>query len=209
MLKRLICLFLALPATAALADASAVERSKPVGTPHTCTNDYPESAVWDGAEGTTVLAFRIGTDGRIKNITIAKSSGHEDFDAASLGCVGRWTYTPAKRDGVAVEVPWQAAVKWEMHASAAEMHPCAKYLTVTKELLAGNGGVSKISFRIMPDGTVKDAQLASSSGNDALDRAALRCIAERRFNTQRAVLPDAGIAKNVMIDWRNDLQAVK
>jgi TonB family protein len=209
MLKRLICLCLAFP-SGVLADAPSIQRPVPTAAPpHLCMMDYPESAVWDGAEGTTIVAFRIGADGGVKNVSVGKSSGHEDLDAAAMGCVGRWTYKPAERDGVAVEVPWQAAVQWKLHGSIADMHPCAKYHAVTKELLAGIGGVTKISFRIMPDGAVKDAEIAQSSGNGDLDQAALRCIAARRFNTVRAVLPDAGIPKNLKVDWRNDLGPVK
>lgn len=172
-------------------------------------NDYPESAVWDGAEGTAQVAFRIDTDGKVKNVTVVKSTGHEDLDVATIGCVSRWSYKPATRAGVAVEVPWQAMVQWKLHGSEADMHPCAKYHAVTPQLLAGIGGVTKISFRIMPDGTTKDAQILNSSGNDELDQAAQRCIGEHRFNTMRAVLPDAGVPKSVQIDWRNDLKISK
>jgi TonB family protein len=208
MLKWLICLFLAMPA-AALAGAPAAERPVPAGTPHVCMNDYPESAVWDGAEGVAQVAFRIDTDGKVKNVTLVKSTGHEDLDAATLGCVGRWSYKPAMRDGAPVEVPWQVMVQWKMHGSEADLHQCARYHAVTPQLLAGIGGLTKISFRIMPDGTTKDAEIVRSSGNGDLDRAAQRCIGEKRFNTTRAVMPDAGIQKDVLIDWRNDLAMSK
>jgi TonB family protein len=208
MLIRLVCLVLAIP-VAALADAPAVERAVPVGIPHVCMNDYPESAVWDGAEGTAQVAFRIDADGRVKNVTLVKSTGHEDLDAATLGCVSRWAYKPAMRDGIAVEVPWQAMVQWKLHGSEADLHPCARYHAVTPQLLAGIGGITRISFRIMADGTTKDAQVTRSSGNGELDLAAQRCIGERHFNTMRAVIPDAGIAKDVQVDWRNDMAPPK
>ena len=212
MLKWLIGFCLAFPAAALAGAAAPSSVQKPVPTatpPHLCMMDYPESAVWDGSEGTSTLAFHVAVDGHVKDVRIAKSSGHEDLDAAAVGCVSRWTYKPAALDGAAVEVSWGAAVQWKLHASLADMHPCAKYHMVTKELLAGIDGVTKISFRIMPDGTVKEAEIAHSSGNGELDRAAQRCIAERRFNTARAVLPDAGISKNVMIDWHNDLMPAR
>jgi len=208
MFKPLICLFLAMPA-AALADTPAPERPAPVGTPHVCMNDYPESAVWDGAEGTAQVAFQIRADGKVKNVTLVKSTGHEDLDAATLGCVSRWSYKPAMRDGVAVEVPWRAMVEWKMHGSEADRHPCARYHAVTPQLLAGIGGLTKISFRIMPDGTTKEAEIVRSSGNGDLDQAAQRCISEKHFNTMRAVIPDAGVQKDVLVDWRNDLTPSK
>jgi TonB family protein len=210
MFKRLICLFLAMTAAAlAATPPQAVQRPVAVGTPHVCMNDYPESAIWDGAEGTAQVAFRIGADGKVKDVTLVKSTGHEDLDAATLGCVGRWAYKPFTQDGVAVEMPWRAEVHWKLHRSYADMHPCANYLAVTPQLLAGIGGVTRISFRIMPDGTAKDPEVVRSSGNGELDKAAQRCIGGRHFNTMRAVIPDAGVPKEVQIDWRNDLAPAK
>ncbi len=204
MFKWSICLFLAMPAAALAAVPAPPSVASPlaVGTPHVCMNDYPESAIWDGAEGTAQVAFRIGADGKVKDVTIVKSAGHEDLDAATLGCVGRWSYRPAMRDGVAVEVPWRAMVEWKLHGSEADRHPCTRYHAVTPQLLAGIGGLTKISFRIMPDGTTKDAEIVHSSGNGDLDQAAQRCISEKHFNTMRAVIPEAGVQKDVLVDWR-------
>jgi TonB family protein len=179
------------------------------GTPHFCMNDYPQSAIWDGAEGNVQLAFRIAADGTVKKVKVVKSSGNDDLDAAAAGCAGRWTYKPAIRDGAAVEVPWSAMVVWKLRETDADLHPCARYHAVTPELLNGIGGVTKVSFRIMPDGSVKQPEIVASSGNAELDQAALRCIADRRYNTQRAVISDAGVPKDARIDWRVDTKAAK
>jgi TonB family protein len=191
------------PATAFAATTPAAN-PVPTGTPHFCMNDYPLSAIWDGAEGNVQLAFKIAADGTVKNVTIVKSSGNDDLDAAAAGCAGRWTYKPVIRDGVAVEVPWRAMVEWKLHATDAEMRPCARYHAVTPELLNGIGGVTKVSFRIMPDGSVKQPEIVDSSGNAELDQAALRCIADRHYNTQRAVISDTGVPKDARVDWRVD-----
>ncbi len=160
-------------------------------------NDYPESAVWDGAEGTAQVAFRIDTDGRVKNVTLVKSTGHDDLDAATLGCVGRCGPTnPAttRRHGGGSAVAGHGAVE---DARLRGRHASLRALSCRddRQLLAGIGGVTRISFRIMPDGTTKDAQVMRSSGNGELDQAAQRCIGERRFNTMRAVIPDAGFSE--------------
>ncbi|HEX4861081.1 MAG TPA: energy transducer TonB [Rhizomicrobium sp.] len=76
-------------------------------------------------------------------------------------------------------------------------------------LRAGIEGTTMLAFTVTEQGTVTDVSVTKSSGNADLDQAALRCIAERHFNTARAVLPDAGTAKDVMIDWRNDLVPVR
>ncbi len=208
-MRKPLCLAFAIFAATGPAAAS-VERPVPTNDPpHVCMNDYPEAAVWDGAEGTAIVAFRIGTDGKVKDVTLSKSTGNDDLDAATLGCVGRWSYKPAMRDGIPIEVPWRAQVEWKMHGSVADMHPCARYHAVTASMLSGIDGITKVSFRIMPDGSVKNAEIVRSSGNSDLDQAALKCVGARHYNTARAVLPDNGAQKDALVDWRNDLGPAK
>jgi TonB family protein len=139
----------------------------------------------------------------VKNLAIVKSTGDDDLDQATLTCVSNWHYRPATRDGVAVEISWNAQVNWMMHGPA--MSPCGRYAKVTPELLAGITGVTKVSLRIQQDGSVSDTGLMRSSGNDVLDQAALLCISRMRFDVSRARLPTSGIAKSLSVNWRADL----
>ncbi|HEY1707977.1 MAG TPA: TonB family protein [Rhizomicrobium sp.] len=79
--------------------------------PHLCFH-YPEKALRDHIEGTTILAFMINTDGRITQASVAKSSGSKELDEATIVCSSRWMYRPAKRDGQPIAVPWGAQVTW-------------------------------------------------------------------------------------------------
>lgn len=169
---------------------------------HVCRN-YPHSAVWQGAEGGVTVSFNIAADGAAKNVAIVKSSGDDDLDQATLTCVSNWRYKPATRDGVAVEVPWNAHVEWMMHGPTAS--PCGSYAKVTPEMLDGISGVTKVSLRIQQDGSISDTVIVRSSGNDMLDQAALLCIGRRRFDVSRAKLPTSGIVKNVSVNWHADL----
>jgi len=86
-----------------------------IGRAHTCTNmPYPAVAQRLGQEGTTTLAFKIGTDGSVSNPSVSKSSGFDSLDSAALSCVGHWRYTPQKVDGNPVETTWTANVVWKI-----------------------------------------------------------------------------------------------
>jgi TonB family protein len=169
---------------------------------HVCRN-YPHGAIWDGAQGVATVSFRIATDGTVKEPAIAKSAGDNDLDKAALACVTAWRYKPATRDGAAVDWPWQANVEWSIDRPVAS--PCGGYAKVTSQVLAGIRGETSLSFRILQDGSVTDAEVLRTSGSDALDQAALTCIGKMRFDVSRAVLPSAGLVQKVSIDWHADL----
>ena len=169
---------------------------------HACHN-FPHQAVWDGAKGVAIVTFHIGADGVVKDPKIVETTGDDDLDRATIVCVSRWQYKPATRDGVAIEIPWRAAVDWYTHEHP--LSPCIRYANVTPELLAGISGVSKVSFKIQQDGAVSDTSLLASSGNGTLDHAALLCINEMRFDVSRAKLPTSGIVKSVSVNWSADL----
>jgi periplasmic protein TonB len=78
---------------------------------------YPPAAVRDGREGTTVLRFRIGTDGRTKNVMVVQSSGSADLDEAAVEGARCWRYKPATRNGQPVEIDWTTKVNWQLTKS--------------------------------------------------------------------------------------------
>jgi protein TonB len=88
-----------------------------IGRPHACPNGrwYPPEAIRLNHEGTTTLAFTIGTDGGISNVTVAESSGHDELDQAAVNCAGSWSnYRPAMQNGQPISVPWKAKVTWRL-----------------------------------------------------------------------------------------------
>jgi protein TonB len=86
-----------------------------IGRPHVCGDKYyPPVSMRLNEEGTTLLSFKILTDGSITDITVAKSSGHDRLDQAAITCAGSWRYKPATQNGQPVEVPWQTQVQWKL-----------------------------------------------------------------------------------------------
>jgi protein TonB len=93
----------------------AVSTPVSIGRPHVCGgNDYPAVSQRLGEEGTTMISFKVKTDGSVSDVTIAKSSGSERLDTAAISCAGHWRYKPATQDGVPVERSWQANVVWKI-----------------------------------------------------------------------------------------------
>ncbi len=45
----------------------------------------------------------IGTDGKPKDITVEKSSGHRELDRAAIAAVKTWTFNPGTHNGVPTE----------------------------------------------------------------------------------------------------------
>jgi len=60
-------------------------------------NDYPESARDANAEGTAVAQMTIGTDGRVVDCSIIRSTGNSALDAATCRIIrSRARFTPAR-----------------------------------------------------------------------------------------------------------------
>jgi periplasmic protein TonB len=56
---------------------------------------YPESARRAGIQGTTLLRIHIETDGRVSDVTVERSAGHQSLDQAAADAVRRWRFEPA------------------------------------------------------------------------------------------------------------------
>ena len=56
---------------------------------------YPESARRAGVQGTTLLRIHIETDGRVSDVTVERSAGHQSLDQAAADAVRRWRFEPA------------------------------------------------------------------------------------------------------------------
>ena len=203
--KFVLAVLAALALTQALADTPDTTPVS-VGPPHVCADHYPARAIAQHAQGRTVLAFRVTIDGTVKDLTVSESSGNDDLDAASAACAQRWQYKPATHDGASVEAQWQAAVDWHFGRNAALPLPhCAKFVPAGVSAVSG---VTTVSFGINDDGSARRPRIAESSGNDALDQAALSCVAAMKLNlTTKAPPSDFRVTRE--IDWAKELAPPK
>ena len=89
--------------TAVLADAAGC--AKP---------DYPARAARLGEVGTVALALLVGSDGRVADSRIQKSSGSRDLDRAAVAALSMCKFKPATNGGVAEQGWAQIAYVWTL-----------------------------------------------------------------------------------------------
>lgn len=65
---------------------------------------YPLESRRAHEQGTVVLKLVLAADGRVSDISVARSSGSDRLDRAALSAVRTWRWKPAMRDGQAVMV---------------------------------------------------------------------------------------------------------
>jgi periplasmic protein TonB len=65
--------------------------------------DYPAALKAQGIEGDVAVLIRIGADGAVGDVRIVKSSGVQELDAAARAAAQRERFSPATRDGEAIE----------------------------------------------------------------------------------------------------------
>ena len=66
---------------------------------------YPRVAKARGYQGRALLKVLVGPDGRVKEITVAASSGYAVLDEAAVKTVRQWLFEPA-RQGLAPVAMW-------------------------------------------------------------------------------------------------------
>jgi protein TonB len=85
---------------------------------------YPPDALRQGIEGRTIVRARIGRTGSVLSTAIAESSGAKLLDDAAEAAVRRWTFRPATRFGLTVEMEVGVPVTFSIEETlAAERDP--------------------------------------------------------------------------------------
>ena len=64
---------------------------------------YPPSLMREEIEGKTVVRILVGVDGRVKAVEQLSATDAGFFEATRRQALARWRFTPATRDGVAIE----------------------------------------------------------------------------------------------------------
>lgn len=94
--------------------------------------EYPSSAKQNCEFGTTTLELTVGTNGRVTNVSVAKSSGFPDLDQAAVEAARHWRFGAARRNGKPVESTFKLNVKFDLRNevgrsfSKRELEQCLK-----------------------------------------------------------------------------------
>ncbi len=87
------------PMPAPVITGAAVDPRHPLTQP-----PYPPAAIRGNEEGALNLSILVGTDGRVRDVKVAESSGSSRLDQAAMNeARSHWRLRPAMRDGVPFE----------------------------------------------------------------------------------------------------------
>lgn len=76
---------------------------------------YPPVAIHRFIEGAATYSFWIKTDGSVRDVVVAQSSGSDILDSHGMQCIQNFHYAPATQNGAAVEAPRKVTLQWKIH----------------------------------------------------------------------------------------------
>ncbi|MFQ3596255.1 MAG: energy transducer TonB [Sphingomonadaceae bacterium] len=104
------------PAPPAPAPEPKVEITRPSprgGTVTVGTDDYPSASLRACEQGAVAVQVLVGTDGRVKQCSVAQSSGHPRLDEQTCTVAQRrWRYNPGRENNTPVEMTITQRVRW-------------------------------------------------------------------------------------------------
>jgi len=103
----LVCLVPALRAE------GAEEKAVPLKT---VAPEYPTTLRQKGVSGLVVVKVTVDEQGKPSEVTVAKSS-NEQLDVYAMRAVKRWTFRPAKKDGVATPATVTIPIQFSLEES--------------------------------------------------------------------------------------------
>lgn len=108
----LVCL--ASPQQAVAAD-QATQNAGPVADVTICAKPvWPQDALAAKQTGTVTMALLIGSDGKVKQSKISKSSGYKELDIAARDGVSKCTFRPGTMEGKPAEAWMMFQYVWSL-----------------------------------------------------------------------------------------------
>lgn len=88
----------------------------PSDEPNICNyRNWPVQAIRRRIQGDAMVSYVITTDGGVKNITIAQSTGDDSLDKASMDCVSAFRFFPITHNGTPIEIDRESQIRWRLH----------------------------------------------------------------------------------------------
>lgn len=75
---------------------------------------YPQEARKKGMEGEVLLRVEVLASGRVGQIEVKQSSGHEPLDRTALSTVKQWRFIPAQKEGAAIPLWVNIPIKFQL-----------------------------------------------------------------------------------------------
>jgi protein TonB len=119
--------------------------------------EYPQEARRYELEGITTLRYRLGPDGRVGDVQVAKSSGWKLLDDAAIRTIRACTFTPeqaARADGAALPVKYV----WSLEGNRIRPHLAPGSCAASSRFIAyrdfdnAPSGPDGVKLRLLVDG---------------------------------------------------------
>lgn len=175
---------------------------------HQCSAFYPPLAMRLDMEGDVTLRFTIATDGSVKDVSIEKSSGHDELDQAAVQCVAQWRYKPAMQNGAPVEVSWQTIIRFRLDNGPSpamlrferDAYRCLYAAMPNEDEMRKARRPTEIEVALRGDNTA-DVNVLEPSGNDTLDALAVQCFHDGRIDPEVAAAMAARPKTYLYVPW--------
>ncbi|MCB1560085.1 MAG: TonB family protein, partial [Xanthomonadales bacterium] len=171
---------------------------------------YPESALGDMIEGTTVLGVMVKADGTVDRTEVSRSSGSEDLDTAAQAAVAQWTFYPATTGGKPVPAWVGVPVRFSLGGAyypgvnnmleAVDVGPRTGVAVLgeapvyPKSEAGKNGGRVMLRVTVQPDGSPSDLKVVESEPLGVFDDTAIAAISTWEFEK-----PESGKPTQVLV----------
>lgn len=93
-------------------DGDGIIAGPPVPSSRNRPPKYPEEARLKGLEGTVILHLHIARDGKVIQVSLIGSCGHDLLDRSAIEAVKQWIFNPATIDGKPTEWEGEQSVQF-------------------------------------------------------------------------------------------------
>lgn len=171
---------------------------------------FPTAALSKGSEGHVIVRVFTDDTGRVTRANIEKSSGDASLDEAARAAILKWKMNPAAikpefrtkgyRQRIDFRQETPVAAQYRDRRAYFSTYESAKIWTYAPfpeypfhERLVRTEGVAMVRITIGADGRAASVEIARSSGNANLDKAALSALrswrAHKEYAGERFVVP--------------------
>jgi TonB family protein len=141
---------------------------------------YPQAANRNYEEGTTLLRLHLDEAGAVSAVAVARSSGHEELDAAAVRCIATVRFQPAARNGTPLASVIRYGWTWKMDWGSSDPRKCDELKAAADAhapLPANNRpekGAAVVCSCWEESGKARILQIVESSGSQRLDDGAIK-----------------------------------
>jgi TonB family protein len=169
---------------------------------------YPQAANRNYEEGTTLLRLHLEEAGAVSTVVVARSSGHDELDAAAVRCIATVRFQPAAQNGTPVASVIRYGWTWKIDWGSPDPRKCneLKAAADARARLPSHNQSGKPAAVVCTcweeSGKARKPQIVESSGSQRLDEGAIK-LAEVGAATPRPPGHSGCFAYRIQFDLKD------